>query len=152
MLNTRRNTALLMASLLLSDLALSSEAPDLSSASYSDILNYCQKHPDNRVGGAAIGDCLAEQTEQLEHQSQTRQTALLDNQCPAVKLQAMIAQQQWQSYRTSQCGLYRAMFDNTPMYNNSQACRLQLTLDYRDQVDFLARYKPEDPQPCNASP
>lgn len=152
MLNIGRHAALIAICLMLSSHALGKPAPDLSNASYDDILSYCQAHPDNRIGGAAIGDCLGEQTEQLEHLLQSRQTELLSTQCPAVILQAMIAQQQWQSYRTSQCGLYRAMFDNTAMYNNSQACRLQLTLDYRQQIDFLARYKPEDPMPCNSSP
>ncbi|SDT88875.1 lysozyme inhibitor LprI family protein [Halopseudomonas salegens] len=149
---TRRNAVLLVTSLLLSASALGSSAPDLASASFTDILTYCQQHPDTQGKDATTGDCLGEQTEQLEHLAQTRQATLLDNQCPAVKLQAMIAQQQWQSYRTNQCGLYRAMADNTTMYDNSQACRLQLTLDYRDQVSFLAEHTPQAPLPCDTSP
>lgn len=151
--NTRlARPILLLSSLLLSSNALAQQPLDLLDASYTDILRWCQSHPDYKVGGAATGECLSDQSARLEHEVLAQQQDLLTDHCPAIKLRAAIAQQQWQTYRNSQCGLFQAMLDNTAMYNNAAACRLHMTLDFRDQQAFLAHYQPDTPVPCDASP
>lgn len=108
----------------------------------------CQRDPQYRVGGAAIGECLvvasSERDTRIGHQLQ----ALSDNRCRDVAAAMAAAQRQWQDYRDRQCGLYQALFDNTAMYVNGAACRLRVTLQREDELQQLAELQPALRTPC----
>jgi|GEM_PF-3166070 len=124
-------------------------AVEVQTASFDELIQYCKQHPEFIVGGAATGACLGQLANELEPYLAEQSEALFVDQCPAVKAAWDRAQEQAVSYQQSLCGLFPAMHDNTAMYINQQACHLRVGLARRDDLAFIARYKPEQSLPCD---
>lgn len=133
----------LLAGLMAFGLPTDSRADD-----YQKLIRQCQNDPAYRVGGAAVGECLEVRVGELDKRMGTLLKTQAKSMCKQPLALMREAQKQWQEYRGSFCQVFPALFDNTAMYVNSQACALRLTLARLDDLKFLNTYRPGQPLPC----
>lgn len=120
--------------------------PDTVEQQFRTLLRQCERDPANRVGGAAIGECLLDHAAQRDADIARTLESLLRDKPDVVQASLRDAQAHWAEYRTRQCGMFQALFDNTPMYVNGGVCTLRLTLARQADLEFAARYQPGVPQ------
>jgi len=115
---------------------------------YQQVLAQCRNDPRYRVGGAMTGECVEQETLRRDLLIDAALQRIAASHCPAVAAGLAEAQRHWQRYRSAQCGLFQAMFDNTAMYLNGTACALRATLAREADVRMLVDYAPGSAAPC----
>lgn len=125
-------------------------APAALEKEYQRVLDQCRKDPHYRVGGAATGECIEVETQRRDLLIQAELRRISGAHCPKVATGLTEAQRHWEEYRRTQCSLFQAMFDNTPMYLNGTACALRTTLARQADLRMLVDYAPDNPVLCES--
>ncbi|MDF1585310.1 lysozyme inhibitor LprI family protein [Marinimicrococcus flavescens] len=134
-----RPAALLLAALLpLASAAALAEDP--VTAAFEQAMAACEADPRFRVGGAAMGDCLAEATAALERDLAAEQERVGRRLCPAGRERLALAARSWEEYRAGFCGVVEETGDNTPAFVNAQSCELLVSLRRAADLRFLDTY------------
>ena len=117
---------------------------------YQRLLAQCRNDPQYRVGGAMTGECVEQETLRRDLLIEAALQRIAASHCPSVGAALAAAQRHWEQYRSAQCGLFQAMFDNTAMYLNGTACALRATLAREADLRMLVDYAPGSAAPCKA--
>ncbi|OCW57362.1 lysozyme inhibitor LprI family protein [Hoeflea olei] len=114
-------------------------------AAQTDMLNediaLCQSAPENRIGGAAIGECLEAVSDTLDARIEAEIGELSDLWCTDRDQRSMReTQTAWSRMRDEECGLVARSPDNTPSYVNGAACRVLLARQRLTALRFVSTY------------
>lgn len=134
----RRYAALLAALLPLASAAALAE--DRVAAVFEEAVAACEADPRFRVGGAAMGDCLAEATAAHDEELAAEQERVGRRLCPAGRERLARAASSWEEYRAGLCGVVEETGGNTPAFVNARACELLVTLRRAEDLRFLDAY------------
>ncbi|MDX6749313.1 hypothetical protein SH611_05805 [Geminicoccaceae bacterium 1502E] len=115
-------------------------AEDRVTAALKQAVVACDADPRFRVGGAAMGDCLAEATAAHEEELAAEQERVGRRLCPAGRERLASAASSWEEYRAGLCGVVEETGGNTPAFVNARACELLVTLRRAEDLRFLDTY------------
>lgn len=116
--------------------------PSPSRAQYlASEVELCRQAPENRIGGAAIGDCLAARSRELDDDIAQLLSDALSKLCADEdRADLRRAQLAWSESRERQCGLILRSPGNTASFVNAAACTLVQGFQRIDQLDFFNAY------------
>ncbi|NKI58150.1 DUF1311 domain-containing protein [Labrenzia sp. PO1] len=98
----------------------------------------CKADPANRIGGAAIGECLEDRAAERRAELDRRREKLAERLCnPAHTKQLFEGGKTWEALRQSECGLLGKLPGNTASYINMASCEMTLALQQSEALALL---------------
>ncbi|WP_375689204.1 lysozyme inhibitor LprI family protein [Pseudooceanicola sp. LIPI14-2-Ac024] len=115
--------------------------PTVAQDSLASDIDACAARPENRIGGAAIGECLLARSDEIDTDIEILADMVAARFCDPRHRQALqAAQAAWESYRDTECALVTDAPGNTPAYVNGASCRVELAYQRLDALRFVDTY------------